>query len=132
MAKTDSTPNITMYLKYMSNDLYYCMNDPNGTYQPLQEDTLIVASPGWVVQWECADSSIEKINNINVNQNKGGGKNYGNVWQTKPAKANSSGTIFQGTILSGSPTPPVYDGYTIKYKTSSGDKEKDPEIRYPA
>jgi hypothetical protein len=131
MAKETPTPNVIMYLKHMNDDLYYCMNDRNGKYEPLEEDSVTGVDANWIVQWECADDSITKINNINVNENKGGGRNRGNIWAKKPKKANSSGTIFQGTVFAETPNPPMFDGYTIKYKTADGDKEKDPEMRIP-
>lgn len=139
MKKEAAKPNITMYLKHMNDDLYYCMNDPNGRYQPLEENTVTGADGGWVVQWVCADDSITKINKINVNENKPKGnvegksasKNCGNVWAIKPKKVDTDGKVFQGTILPGTPNPPIFDGYTIKYTTKDGNKEKDPELQVP-
>ena len=128
---TIAKANVVMYLKHMKDDLYYCMNDPNGTYKTLEPDTVTGADGDWVVQWECADDSIKKIIKINVNLSKDGGPSPENIWKSKPKKANSSGTIFQGKIKPGTPDPPIKDGYTIFYKTKDGDKEKDPTIQVP-
>ncbi|QSE99221.1 hypothetical protein [Fulvivirga lutea] len=119
---------ITMYLKYQNDDLYYSMDNTN--FSPLEEDTVTGVDTGDTVVWRLAsNSNILKINNINVNETKGGRKST-DIWETKP-KSNDGGQSFQGLIESGLDNTPKYNGYTIKYKTADGDKEKDPELKQP-
>jgi hypothetical protein len=119
---------ITMYLKHQNDDLYYSMD--NVTFNPLEEDTITGANTGDTVNWQlAADSNILKINNINVNESKNGQKSS-DIWQTKP-KSTDGGQTFSGLVESGLDSTPKFNGYTIKYKTVDGDKEKDPGIEQP-
>lgn len=132
MSQKSNQADLIVYLKYMNNDLYYCLNDPDGTYKPLDEDTTFGVGSGWVVEWNCADGSIEKINNIVVNETKAGtSRNWKDIWAVKPKKVNTAETIFQGTVKTGVPAPQEFNGYTIHYKTADGDKKKDPLLKQP-
>ncbi|MEQ8925100.1 MAG: hypothetical protein RLO81_04765 [Fulvivirga sp.] len=64
-----------------------------------------------------------------MNETKGGQKST-DIWETKP-KSNDGSQSFQGLIQSGLDDTPKFNGYTIKYKTADGDKEKDPSVRQP-
>ena len=118
---------ITMYLKH-DNDLLYSMD--NVTFRPLEVDTVTGVNAGDTMRWELAkDSNIKKINNINVNEDKNGRKST-DIWKTKP-KSTDGGQTFEGVIDPSLDSKPKYNGYTIKYKTADGDKEKDPDILQP-
>ncbi|MDX1629341.1 MAG: hypothetical protein R3345_11615 [Fulvivirga sp.] len=120
---------ITMYLKYQNNDLYYSMDNVN--FSPLEEDTITGVNTGDTVKWELAENSgIDKINGINVNETKSGRKSV-DIWETKPKNTDSSHNTYSGLIKSGLDNSEKFNGYTIKYKTSDGDKEKDPGITQP-
>lgn len=122
---------VTMYLKHQNDDLYYSMDNQN--FKPLEETTVTGVDSGDIMQWKLAvDSNIEKINNIKVNEDKGGGKNRVDFWEQKPKATDSSQTVFAGTIKEGLDDKPKYNGYTIQYKTVDGDKEKDPDIKVPS
>ncbi|HNP20086.1 MAG TPA: hypothetical protein PKL31_16730 [Fulvivirga sp.] len=118
---------ITMYLKH-DNDLLYSMD--NVKFQPLEVDTVTGVNAGDTMRWELArDSNIIKINNINVNEDKNGRKST-DIWQVKP-KSTDGGQTMQGIVDPSLDEKPKYNGYTIKYKTADGDKEKDPDLLQP-
>lgn len=120
---------ITMYLKHQNDDLYYSMDNVN--FSPLEVDTVTGVNTGDTMEWRLADNSIQKINSINVNEDKGGGKNRVDIWDEKPKATDNTKTVFAGTIKTGLDNVEKYNGYTIKYKTADGDKEKDPDIKQP-
>lgn len=122
---------VTMYLKHQNDDLYYSMDNRN--FKPLEETTVTGADSGDIFQWKLAEgSNIEKINNIKVNEDKGGGKNRVDFWEQKPKAINKTKTIFEGSIKSGLDKEPKFNGYTIQYRTVDGEKEKDPDIKVPS
>lgn len=121
---------ITMYLKHQNDDLYYSMDNTN--FSPLEVDTVTGIDTGDTMYFRLANNSnIEKINNINVNEDKGGGHNRAEIWEDKPKATDNTKTVYMGTIKSGLDNTPKYNGYTIRYKTAEGDKEKDPDIKQP-
>jgi hypothetical protein len=121
---------ITMYLKHQNDDLYYSMDDVK--FAPLEEDTVTGIDTGDTMCFRLAkDSNIDKINSINVNEDKGGGKNRADIWEKKPKATDNTKTVYIGTIKSGLDKVPKFNGYTIKYKTADGDKEKDPDFEQP-
>lgn len=121
---------ITMYLKHQNDDLYYSMDNVN--FSPLEEDTVTGVDSGDTVYFRLANNSnIDRIVQIRVNENKGGQKNRVDIWDRKPSATDSTHTVFQGLIKSGLDNVPKFNGYTIKYKTTDGDKEKDPEVTQP-
>jgi hypothetical protein len=121
---------ITMYLKYQNDDLYYSMDNVN--FNPLEVDTVTGVNTGDTVYFRLADNSnIDKINSIKVNEDKAGIKNRKEIWDQVPKATDNTKTVYMGTIKTGLDNVPKYNGYTIKYKTTDGDKEKDPDILQP-
>lgn len=121
---------ITMYLKYQNNDLYYSMDNVN--FSPLEEDTVTGVNSGDTVYFRLGtNSNIDKINSININEDKAGNRNRAEIWDQAPRATDNSKTVFMGTIKNGLDNIPKYNGYTIKYKTADGDKEKDPDLEQP-
>ncbi|MTI22020.1 hypothetical protein E1176_13395 [Fulvivirga sp. RKSG066] len=123
---------ITMYLKHQNDDLYYSMDNVN--FSPLEVDTVTGVDAGDEVFFRLAeDSNIEQIKKINVNESKAGEKqkNWQNIWETKPTAYNKTKDVFRGVIKADLDRVPKYNGYTIKYKTTEGDMEKDPEFEQP-
>lgn len=121
---------ITMYLKHQNDDLYYSMDNVN--FSPLEEETVTGVNTGDTVYFRLgANSNIDKINSININEDKAGNRNRSAIWDQAPQATDSTKTVYKGTIKSGLDNIPKYNGYTIKYKTADGDLEKDPEIKQP-
>jgi len=120
---------ITIYLKYQKADLFYSAD--NVKFRRLEEDSIIGVDAGDTVYFKVSDDSIEKINSIKVNEDKGGRKNRKEIWDQIPKAVDKTKKIYMGTIKRGLDNVPKYNGYTIKYKTADGDKEKDPEFEQP-
>ncbi len=124
---------VTISLIHKDDGLYYAVA-PSETYSKVEEDSTVGADPGQTIAWTCGDDSIEKLQKIDVNKEKSGGKNWKDIWADKPKKSDSSGRTFEGTVKSDSVDPknPEFNGYDITYKTPDGKETTvDPEIRLP-
>ncbi len=128
---------ITIYLKYENDDLYYKTGSMTD-FQPMTEKTIIGADKNQTMAWTCdfEGSNIDKIVSITSVAEKDG-KRTTDIWadNKKPREKNSSKRTFEATVGPDgySKENPAYYMYDIKYKPTGGrqDKDKDPGTRVP-
>lgn len=124
---------VTINLIHKSDGLYYAVF-PSDHYFKLEEDSTVEIDIGQSIAWKCADDSIEKIKQIEVNKQKTEGKNWKDFWSEKPQKSDRSGRTFEGVVKSDpvDPSNPQFNGYDITYKTPEGKVIiVDPDLKLP-
>lgn len=124
---------VTISLIHKDNGLYY-KTDQMKDYEKMGEDSTVGVDSSQTIAWICGDDSIEKINSIDVNLEKSGGKNWKDIYVEVPRGTDPEGKCWEGLIKSErvQKEKREYNGYDITYQpTGAKPITVDPTVTIP-